>query len=150
MDYEELIDKYKIEEPFDEWFLEEGVFRGDLKYDGWKLTNPKKLSEIHHEFNDSKLVITNPNFYEDGWVLAESRRSRIIASGLQTEFTWDDKVYTSFYTLFKDYGPHILGWFSALTWSETKDWFIVDKKSNKLLGQFDYWDDAPTRKEVEQ
>ena len=147
MNYEEIIED--LEQPYNEWFLHEKVFKGELKIGGWKLLHPKPINELHHEFNKSKFVITNPNFYEDGWILAESRRSVIMASGIKTEFVWDGKVWTSFSQLFKEYGPEMLNLFPELNWNETKEWIIVDKKSNKLLAQFDYWDDAPTRKDVE-
>ena len=149
MDCNELWETYRIEEPFDEWFLDERVFRADLKHDGWKLCEARKLNEMHNEFNDCKAVLTNPNFYEDGHTLAESRRSRIIASGLAMKFQYDEEEYTNFYQLFKKHGAKVIGLLDNLEWYESKDWIIVCKKTNKLLAQFDYWNDSPTRKDVE-
>ena len=149
MDCVELWETYRIEEPFDEWFLDERVFRAELKRDGWKLGEARKLNEIHNEFNGSSAVLTNPNFYEDGYTLAESRRSKIMASGLSMEFTYEDEEYDSFYHLFKKHGAGVIGLLDNLEWYESKDWIIVNKKTNKLLAQFDYWNNAPTRKDVE-
>jgi len=149
MDYVTLIDEYRVEGPYDEWFLEEGVFRGDLRYDGWKLLEAKPLHTLHKEFNDSRLVMTNPNFYEDGHVLAESRRSVVMASGLGLQFIFKGEEFDSFFTLFSKYGPDVIGMLDEIEWLETKDWIIINKKSNELLAQFDYWPDAPTRKQVE-
>tara|TARA_Y100000593_G_scaffold17268_1_gene34530 strand:+ start:12497 stop:12946 length:450 start_codon:yes stop_codon:yes gene_type:complete len=149
MDCNELWETYRIDEPYTDWFLDERVFKADLKYDGWKLLEAKMLNEIHSEFNDSQAVLTNPNFYQDGYTLAESRRSKIMASGLTTSFTYDGEEFTSFFQLFKKHGAKVIGLLQDIEWNETKDWIIVDKKSNKLLAQFDYWGDSPTRKDVE-
>ena len=149
MDCNELWETYRIEEPYDEWFLDERVFRADLKHDGWKLLEGRPLTELHSDFNECKVILTNPNFYEDGWILAESRRSMIIASGLITAFKWKGKPYTSFFQLFREQGAKVIGLLDNLEWEETKDWLVIDKKSNKLLAQFDYWGDSPTRKDVE-
>jgi hypothetical protein len=149
MDCIELWETYRIDEPFDEWFLDERLFKAELKRDGWKLGEARKLNEIHNEFNESGIVLTNPNFYEDGYTLAESRRSKIMASGLSMTFSYEGEEFNSFYTLFKKHGAKVIGLLDNLEWSESKDWIIIDKKSNKLLAQFDYWANAPTRKDVE-
>ena len=114
-----------------------------------KLLEGRPLTELHSDFNECKVILTNPNFYEDGWILAESRRSMIIASGLITAFKWKGKPYTSFFQLFREQGAKVIGLLDNLEWEETKDWLVIDKKSNKLLAQFDYWGDSPTRKDVE-
>ena len=154
MNYEEFLKEYKIEQEYEECFLSKGLFNSDLKALGWKLVGEKYIHYLHSEFNDIDIVCTNPNFYKDGHVIAQSRKSVIISSGfIQFEYPLDKseevKQYTSFYPLFMDNGWEVIGNLNQIKWHEVKDWLIVAKKDGKLLSQFDSWENCPTRKEVE-
>jgi len=35
-------------------------------------------------------------------------------------------------------------------WLQVMDWIVVTKKDNRLLAQFNKWNELPTRKEVEK
>ena len=154
MNYEEFLEEYKIEEDYEEWFLSKGLFESDLKVMGWKLMGEKYIDYLHSEFNDIDIVCTNPNFYKDGHIIAQSRKSLVVASGfIKFDYPLDAleeiKTYTSFYPLFQENGWEVIGNFNQIKWLEIKDWLIVAKKDGKLLAQFDSWEECPSRKEVE-
>ena len=154
MNYEEFLDEYKIEEEYEEWFLSKGLFTSDLKILGWKLIGEKYLDYLHSEFNNIDIVCTNPNFYKDGHIIAQSRKSLVISSGfIKFDYPLDNseerQAYTSFYPFFMDNGWEVIGNLRQIDWKEVKDWLIVTKKEGKLLAQFNLWENCPTRKEVE-
>ena len=145
MNYEEFIENNKLED-FDEWFLPSKIFTHDVKYLGWKIKEGTALESFSKEFNGIDIICTNPNFYEDGWVIAESRSSFIQSSGWM-KFICEDKEYVSFYAWLKDFSIKDLG---KIEWEIQKDWIIVRKRNNELLAQFDDWEECPKRKEVEK
>ena len=145
----EFIEKYKIDEEHEEWFLSSRAFNNDLKVLGWKAIEPKPLYEYHSEFNELDIICTNPNFYNDGSIIGDSRKSMIMASGI-FRLKYRDKIYTDLYEFLKEEGIEVLNNLNEITWIETMDWIIVSKKEGKFKGQFDDWDDCPTRKEVEK
>ena len=73
----------------------------------------------------------------------------IMASGI-FRLKYRDKIYTDLYEFLKEEGIEVLNNLNEITWIETMDWIIVSKKEGKFKGQFDDWDDCPTRKEVEK
>jgi len=144
----EFIDKYEIDDNYEEWFLSKRMFESDLKVLGWKAIDYKPI----HVFSDSlvelDVILTNPNFYTDGYVIGNSRKSEIMASGT-FKFTYRDNVYIDFIKFFEVEGIEALKHLDEIVWDESMDWIIVDKKYGKLKGQFDEWDSCPTRKGVE-
>ena len=112
------------------------------------------IDSLHSEFNDIDIVCTNPNFYKDGHIIAQSRKSLIISSGF-VEFIFPSNpqeikhTYTSFYPFFQDNGWEAIGNLNQIKWLEIKDWLIVSKNNGDLLAQFDSWENCPSRKEVE-
>jgi len=144
----EFIEEYNIDENHEEWFLTERAFTNDLKVLGWTKKYTKQLSEYHDKFNELDVICTNPNFYKDGDIISNSRKSVIMASGM-FRFTYRGKQYTDLLIFLKEEGHEALNNLSEIQWDESMDWIIVDKKQGKLKGQFDDWDECPTRKEVE-
>lgn len=144
----EFIKEYKIDEEYEEWFLTERIFNNDLKSLGWKLIDYKPIKQVHYKFNDLDIICTNPNFYTDGKTIAESRKSKIMASGI-VSFTYDGKEYSNLEELLKVEGVEVLEHIKKLEWNEVMDWIIVSKKEGRLIAQFDNWDECPSRKEVE-
>ena len=112
---------------------------------GWKIREGVALHNFHKDFNNIDVICTNPNFYEDGWIIAESRSSIIQSSGW-IKFKCGEKEYNSFFAWLKDYSISDI---ENIEWLEQKDWIIVRKRNNELLGQFDDWEDCPRRKDVE-
>ena len=146
---QEFLEKYKISEEYEEWFISTRAFTNDLKVNGWKINEPKQLLEFHSKFNELDIICTNPNFYKDGEIIGNSRKSSIMASGM-FRFTYEGKQYTDFYVFLKENGVEALNNLDKIQWDEIMDWLIVDKKTGMLKAQFDDWDNCPTRKEVEQ
>tara|TARA_R100000458_G_C8236965_1_gene217034 strand:- start:458 stop:907 length:450 start_codon:yes stop_codon:yes gene_type:complete len=146
---QEFLEKYKISEEYEEWFISTRAFTNDLKVNGWKINEPKQLFEFHSKFNELDIICTNPNFYKDGEIIGNSRKSSIMASGM-FRFTYEGKQYTDFYVFLKENGVEALNNLDKIQWDEIMDWLIVDKKTGMLKAQFDDWDNCPTRKEVEQ
>ena len=146
---QEFLEKYKISEEYAEWFISTRAFTNDLKVNGWKINEPKQLFEFHSKFNELDIICTNPNFYKDGEIIGNSRKSSIMASGM-FRFTYEGKQYTDFYVFLKENGVEALNNLDKIQWDEIMDWLIVDKKTGMLKAQFDDWDNCPTRKEVEQ
>ena len=144
----EFIKEYKIDEEYEEWFLTERIFNNDLKSLCWKLIDYKPIKQVHYKFNDLDIICTNPNFYTDGKTIAESRKSKIMASGI-VSFTYDGKEYSNLEELLKVEGVEVLEHIKKLEWNEVMDWIIVSKKEGRLIAQFDNWDECPSRKEVE-
>ena len=145
----DFIEQYNIDEEHEEWFLTERTFANDLKVIGWTSKFTKQLGEYHDKFNELDIICTNPNFYKDGDIIGNSRKSLIMASGI-FRFTYRGKEYTDFIVFLKEEGLEALSNLSEIQWDESMDWIIVDKKQGKLKGQFDDWDECPTRKEVER
>lgn len=144
----EFIKKYNIDDDYEEWFLTKKIFVIDLKTMGWKLIECKTMFEVYAKFGEN-IICTNPNFYTDGKIIAESRKSVIMASGMK-KFNYDGTPYESLEDLFKVEGDEVLKHIDNWEWEEVMDWIIVNKKSGKLIAQFDNWDDCPERKEVEK
>ena len=144
----EFIKKYNIEGDYEEWFLTKRIFVLDLKTMGWKLIKCKSMFEVYNKFGGN-IICTNPNFYTDGNIIAESRKSLIMASGMK-KFSYDGKVYDTLEDLFKAEGDGVLKHIEKWEWQEVMDWIIVNKKSGRLLAQFDNLDDCPERKDVEK
>ena len=150
MKYNEFIEKYNLEEgKIEEWFIPKKAFENDLKFAGWKLNEHKYLHNIHSEFKELNVICTNPNFYTDGNVIANSRRSIIQSCG-QVRLLFEGKQYSNMFDLFKEMGAEVLKDFSKIEWVEIMDWIIVTKKDNILIGQFSEWDELPIRKDVEK
>ena len=146
---QEFLEEYNIGEEYEEWFISTRAFTNDLKVNGWKINEPKQLFEFHSKFNELDIICTNPNFYKDGEIIGNSRKSTIMASGM-IKFTYEGKQYTDFYVFLKENGVEALNNLDKIQWDEIMDWLIVDKKTWMLKAQFDDWDNCPTRKEVEQ
>ena len=145
----EFIEKYKINEEHEEWFLSERAFTNDLKVMGWKIITPKLLHEYNPIFNESDITCTNPNFYKDGDIIGNSRKSEIMASGM-FKIKYNGKEYTNMYLFIKEEGIEALSDLENIQWDESMDWIIVNKKQGTLKAQFDDWDECPQRKEVEK
>jgi len=143
----DFIDEYNINED-DEEFLHSRIVENDLKASGWKIKEVVKPANYHQKFKDLNVTITNPNFYNDGHIIAESRKSVIMASGYPI-IKLDGLSYYSIENLLKpniDMLKRIKEW----EWVQIADWIIVTKKDNILLGQFNSWDELPNRKDVEK
>ena len=140
--------KYNIDEE-DEFFLPSRIFEGDLKATGWKIKESLTLANFHRNFNDLNIICANPNFYSDGQIIGESRKSIIQASG-QPLIKYKDKEYTDISKIVLEHGDEAIADMKNWEWIEDMDWIIVTKKENKLLRQFNKWEDLPTRKEVER
>ena len=145
---DEFIEQYGIEEKYEDWFLTNNIFKNDLQILGWKPLPPKPLYKYHREFNELDIICTNPNFYTDGALIGNSRKSEIMASGY-VKFKYNNNVYTDFEEFIKVEGIDALKNLKDIEWIETMDWIIVNKKQGNLVGQFDDWVECPTRKEVE-
>lgn len=144
----EFYKEYDIdEEAYD--FVPTKMFELDLKQSGWKIKEGKSLSKLHDKFNDLNIICANPNFYNDGTIIAESRKSIIQASG-HPIVKYNNKEYWEIGHLVKIYGDEAIKEMDKWEWLQVMDWIIVEKKTNKLLLQFDSWEDLPTRKEVEK
>ena len=140
--------KYNIDEE-DEFFLPSRIFEGDLKATGWKIKESLTLANFHRNFNDLNIICANPNFYSDGQIIGESRKSIIQASG-QPLIKYKDKEYRNISKIVLEHGDEAIADMKNWEWIEDMDWIIVTKKENKLLRQFNKWEDLPTRKEVER
>ena len=140
--------KYNIDEE-DEFFLPSRIFEGDLKATGWKIKESLTLANFHRNFNDLNIICSNPNFYSDGQIIGESRKSIIQASG-QPLIKYKDKEYRNISKIVLEHGDEAIADMKNWEWIEDMDWIIVTKKENKLLRQFNKWEDLPTRKEVER
>jgi len=144
----EFLKEYNINEEHEEWFLSNRALTLDLKVMGWKLKDYKPIYELHKSFNELDIICTNPNFYKDGDVIANSRKSEIMASGI-IKIIYEGVEYTDINVLLEQKGVEALKELNNIEWNETMDWIIVDKKTGNLMGQFDNWDECPQRKEVE-
>ena len=143
-----FIDEFTIDED-DEEFLHSRIVESDLKAAGWKIKEVIKPSNYHQKFNELNVTITNPNFYNDGHIIAESRKSVIMASGYPI-IKLDGKEYSSVGNLLRANPLDILKRNKEWEWIQTADWIIVTKKDNFLLGQFNEWFNLPNRKDVEK
>jgi|SaaInlStandDraft_1057018.scaffolds.fasta_scaffold56121_2 hypothetical protein len=143
-----FIDEFNIDED-DEEFLHSRIVESDLKAAGWKIKEVIKPSNYHQKFNELNVTITNPNFYNDGHIIAESRKSVIMASGYPI-IKLDGKEYSSVGNLLRANPLDILKRNKEWEWIQTADWIIVTKKDNFLLGQFNEWFNLPNRKDVEK
>ena len=130
-------------------FLPTKLVEGDLKSAGWKIKDVLTPANYHQKFHDLNVIITNPNFYNDGHIIAESRKSVIMASGYPI-VKLDGKEYWSVDSLVRVNPLERLKKMKEWEWVQVADWIIVSKKDNFLLGQFDNWDNLPNRKEVEK
>tara|TARA_R100000951_G_scaffold115084_2_gene122015 strand:- start:284 stop:736 length:453 start_codon:yes stop_codon:yes gene_type:complete len=142
-----FIDEFNINEDEEE-FLHSRIVEQDLKAAGWKIKEVITPSVYHQKFKDLKVTITNPNFYNDGHIIAESRKSVIMASGYPI-IKLDGKEYSSVGNLLRPNALDILKRNKEWEWIQVADWIIVTKKDNILLGQFNDWSNLPNRKDVE-
>jgi hypothetical protein len=147
MKYREFIED--LQEEIEDWFVPIKAFENDLKFLGWRVRNLKFLYAYDDSFEELNVICTNPNFYSDGEIIADSRQSLIQASG-NIKFNYKNKIYENFVELFREFGSEVVNDFSNIQWLEVMDWIIVSKKENYLLGQYDNWDNIPKRKEVER
>jgi len=144
----EFYNNYEIDEEAYN-FIPTKMFELDLKQSGWKSKEGKSLAKLHEKFNDLNVICTNPNFYTDGTIIAESRKSIIQASG-HPKIKYKGKEFWEIDQLVKINGDEAIKEMKEWEWLQVMDWIIVEKKTNKLLLQFDSWENLPTRKEVEQ
>ena len=142
MRIKEFYERYNIDEEAYN-FVPTKMFNLDLKQSGCK-----SLSKLHEKFNDLNVICTNPNFYTDGTIIAESRKSIIQASG-HPIIKYKGKEYWEIDHLVKIYGDEAIKEMNEWEWLQIMDWIVVEKKTNKLLLQFDSWENLPIRKEVE-
>jgi len=148
MKYEEFLERYKVGREQEDWFLTKRLFSSDLKVLGWKVVDSKPLDTFHGDFNNLDIVCTHPNFYRDGHIVAQSRKSIIMSSGFIEFISHKNNRYSSLYRYFQQ-EDNAMEELNNIKWLEVKDWIIVNKKSGEMLAQFDTWDDCPTRKELE-
>ena len=149
MKRKDFIKRYNIGDNHEEWFLSNKGFINDLQVLGWKLQKPKYLCDYHRDFNKVDVICTNPNFYTDGDIIGNSRKTIIMASGI-FRFKYNEKEYTNLHIFLKEEGLEVLSHLEKIEWIEVMDWIIVGKKDGRLKGQFDDWDDCPTRKDVDK
>mgnify|MGYP003120383386 CR=1 FL=1 len=140
--------EYNIDEE-DEFFLPSRIFEGDLKASGWKIKESLSLANFHRKFNDLNVICSNPNFYSDGQIIGESRKSIIQASG-NPIIKYKGKEYWDIGNLVRIHGDKAIAEMGEWEWLQVMDWIVVTKKDNRLLAQFNKWDELPTRKEVEK
>ena len=138
-----------IDSDKEEWFMPNRMVELDLKVTGWKVKAPKCLSNYHKEFNDLNLTCTNPNFYNDGDIIAESRKCVVMACG-HSIIKYNNREFWEPYQIIKNYGVEALKDIDNWEWLQVMDWIIVTKKGNKLLSQFSNLSDLPKRKDVEK
>lgn len=148
MRIQDFIDEFNINED-DEEFLHSRIVEQDLKASGWKVKEVITPANYHQYFKDLKVTITNPNFYNDGHIIAESRKSVIMASGYPI-VKLDGKEYWTIDSLLRPNALERLKKMKEWEWVQVADWIIVTKKDNILLGQFDDWSNLPNRKDVEK
>tara|TARA_R110000751_G_scaffold129323_1_gene231367 strand:+ start:674 stop:1207 length:534 start_codon:yes stop_codon:yes gene_type:complete len=139
---------YNVDEELEN-FLHSKIVVSDLKSSGWTFKEGKSLSNFHIKFNDLNIIITNPNFYNDGEIIAHSRKSIIQASG-HPIVKYKNKEYWDIGHLIRVYGDEAIKEMDEWEWIQICDWIIVSKKDNNLLAQFESWDELPTRKDVEK
>ena len=122
----------------EDWILPNKLVQLDFKIGGWK------INEVILAPKKAKYTCVNANFYNDGHIIAKSRKSLIMASG-NTEIRYGDNSYDNVYELIKehDIDPENL---HELELVETKEWIIV--QGNIMVGQYEY-DELPKRKDVE-
>jgi|TARA_R100000081_G_C4741975_1_gene129436 hypothetical protein len=147
MNIKNFYNEYNIDEE-DENFLPSRIFESDLKASGWKIKESLTLANFHRKFNDLKITCSNPNFYSDGQIIAESRKSIIQACG-HPIIKYDNKEFWEIGQLVRIYGDKVIADMKNWTWVQDMDWIVVTKKENKLLAQFNKWENLPIRKEVE-
>lgn len=148
MRFREFAKEFELDDE-DEDFLPTRLVEGDLKGAGWKIKETLSLSNIHKKFNDLNVIITNPNFYNDGHIIAESRKSIIQACG-HPIIKYDNREYWNILQLVKNNGVEVLKSMKDWEWLQVSDWIVVEKKQNFLLAQFNEWNKLPVRKEVEK
>jgi len=147
MRFRDFQKEYNIDDETENFLLNKIVLN-DLKASGWTFKEGRSLSKFHIKFNDLKVIITNPNFYNDGEIIAHSRKSIIQASG-HPIIKYKGKEYWNIEHLVRVYGDVAIKEMDEWEWLQICDWIIVTKKDNNLLAQFERWEDLPTRKEVE-
>ena len=148
--YIEFYKEFKlIDSDKEEWFIPSKLVSADLKQSGWKIKEPKTLANYHKKFNDLNLTCTNPNFYNDGEIIAESRKSIVMACG-HSIIKYKNREYWEPYQIIKNHGYEALKDLDNWEWLQVMDWIIVTKKDNKLLAQFSNLSDLPNRKELEK
>ena len=148
MRLQDFIDEFNINED-DEEFLHSRIVEQDLKAAGWKIKEVITPANYHQYFKGLKVTITNPNFYNDGHIIAESRKSVIMASGYPI-VKFNEKEYWTIDSLLRPNAIERLKRIKEWEWVQVADWIIVTKKDNILLGQFDEWNNLPNRKDVEK
>ena len=121
----------------------------DLKMSGWKVKDTLSLANMHIKFNDLNVIITNPNFYNDGDTIAESRKSIIQASGYPI-IKYKNIEYWDISHLVRVHGEEAIKNMDKWEWLQVSDRIIVSKKDNLFLHQFNQWEHLPIRKDVEQ
>ena len=142
-----LWNDYNIDEESD-IFLPSVMVESDLKASGWSLKGGKSLAKFNLKFNDLKIIITNPNFYSDGEIIADSRKSIIQASG-HPIIKYKNVEYWDIANMLRIHGDEAIKEMDNWEWLQISDWIIVTKKDNHFLGQFENWEQLPTRKGVE-
>ena len=142
-----FIEEFNIDEENEE-FLHSRIVEQDLKAAGWKIKDVITPASYHQKFNDLNVTITNPNFYNDGHIIAESRKSVIMASGYPI-VKLNGKEYWTIDSLLRPNALERLKKINEWEWVQVADWIIVTKKDNILLGQFNQWGELPNRKDVE-
>ena len=143
-----FFNEYNIDED-DEFFLPTKIFESDLKQAGWKVNESISLANFHRKFNDLKVICTNPNFYRDGQIIGESRKSILQASG-HPIVKYKGKEYWDIGHMIRVNGDNTIAEMDDWEWIQTADWIVVTKKDNRLLFQFNEWQRLPNRKELEK
>jgi len=120
------------------WILPGKMVELDFKNHGWK------IETLNVAPNKPKYKCINANFYNDGHIIAKSRKSLIMASG-DTDIRYDGKSYNNIYDLMKEQNLKTED-LDELELVETKEWIIV--QGNIMIGQYEY-EELPNRKDVE-
>lgn len=121
-----FLSEYSIDEEA-EHFLPTKIFESDLKQSGWKVKESLCLSNFHKNFNELKVICTNPNFYNDGQIIGESRKSIIQASG-HPIIKYNNREYWDIGQLVRVNGDTAIAEMDKWEWIQSSDWIVVTKK----------------------
>tara|TARA_R100001510_G_C7596214_1_gene164242 strand:+ start:299 stop:718 length:420 start_codon:yes stop_codon:yes gene_type:complete len=85
----------------------------------------RNLYEFHPRFNDSDLVLLNPNFYDEGIVLGRGIRNKELISCGDLKVAYKEQEYHNMWNLINSYGWEVLKDWNEFEWMEVRSWVLV-------------------------
>ena len=117
-------------------FLKAETWKVLLEVKGWSLSIPKEMNG---------LAIFSPDFYPDDYVIASSKKSKIMSVG-ETSILYRGVNFDSVQSLMDTYGQDAISEFDLWEFTVQKEWVVF--RNGEFITTFSDYLDIPKRTKI--